>query len=305
MNMGTRNEFFDHTSLERKMTFMKGNRPSATAQRVAMRRAAHQLLDDPKVFDDPVALRIIGKESALALQADPGQFETTLLSPYLRAFMAARSQYAEDELALGVRRGVRQYVVLGAGLDTFAYRNPHPEAMLQVFEVDHPATQTWKQARLEETGITLPADLTFVPVDFETQTLAEGLRGTGYDAGKVTFISWLGVTPYLTTEAVMETLRFIASAPAGSGVVFDYAISPSLLTAAQRSVFDALARRVASAGEPWQTFFDPGILTRDLRAMGFRYVEDKGPEELNARYFKNRKDGLRVGSLSHVMNARV
>jgi len=284
---------------------MKENRPSATAQRVAMRRAAHQLIDDPKVFDDPVALRIIGKESASALQADPRQFETTPLSPYLRAFVAARSRYAEEELALGVRRGVRQYVILGAGLDTFAYRNPHPEGLLHVFEVDHPTTQAWKRARLKEIGIILPGDLTFAPVDFETQTLAEGLRGAGYDPGKCTFFSWLGVTEYLTIEAVMATLRSIASAPVGSGVVFDYMISPSLLTPAQRSRFDALAQRVALAGEPWQAFFDPGLLTRDLRAMGFGYVEDKGPEEINARYFKNRKDGLRVGSLSHLMNAQV
>jgi methyltransferase (TIGR00027 family) len=284
---------------------MKENRPSATAQRVAMRRAAHQLLDDPKVFDDPVALRIIGKESASVLQTDPRQFESTPLSPYLRAFIAARSRYAEDELALGVRRGVRQYVILGAGLDTFAQRNPHPEGVLHVFEVDHPTTQTWKRARLEEIGTTLPGDLTFAPVDFETQTLEEVLRDAGYDPGKCTFFSWLGVTEYLTPEVVMATLRFIASAPAGSGVVFDYMISPSLLTPAQRSGFDALARRVASAGEPWQAFFDPELLTRDLRAMGFGYVEDKGPEEINARYFKNRKDGLRVGSLSHLMNAQV
>ena len=284
---------------------MKENRPSATAQRVAMRRAAHQLLDDPKVFDDPVALRIIGKESASALQADPRQFEATPLSPYLRAFVAARSRYAEEELALGVRRGVRQYVILGAGLDTFAYRNPHLEGVLHVFEVDHPTTQAWKRARLKEIGITLPGDLTFAPVDFETQTLVEGLRGAGYDPGKCTFFSWLGVTEYLTIEAVMATLRSIALAPVGSGVVFDYMISPSLLTPAQRSRFDALAQRVASAGEPWQAFFDPGLLTRDLRAMGFGYVEDKGPEEINARYFTNRKDRLRVGSLSHVMNAQV
>jgi methyltransferase (TIGR00027 family) len=177
--------------------------------------------------------------------------------------------------------------------------------VLHVFEVDHPATQTWKRARLDEVGIALPDDLTFAPVDFETQTLEEGLRAAGYDPGKSTFFSWLGVTEYLTTEAVMTALRFIASTPAGSGVVFDYMISPSLLNPAQRSRFDALARRVASAGEPWQAFFDPGLLTRDLRAMGFGYVEDKGPEEINARYFKNRKDGLRVGSLSHVMNAQV
>jgi methyltransferase (TIGR00027 family) len=288
-----------------KLTFMKENRPSETAQRVAMRRAAHQLLDDPKVFDDRVALQVIGRESAAALQADPHRFEATPLSPYLRAFVAARSRYAEDELALAVRRGVSQYVILGAGLDTFAYRNPHPEGVLRVFEVDHPATQTWKRTRLAEMGITLPGNLTFAPVDFETQTLEEGLRNAGYDPNKCTFFSWLGVTEYLTTEAVMATLRFIASAPVGSGVVFDYMVSPSLLTPAQQSRLDRLSGRVASAGEPWQTYFDPESLTRDLRAMGFGYVEDKGPEEINARYFKNRKDGLRVGSLSHIMNAQV
>ena len=270
-----------------------------------MKRAAHQLLDDPKVFDDPLALHMVGKKHASALRADPRQFEATALSPYLRAFLAARSRYAEDELALGLRRGVCQYVILGAGLDTFAYRNPHPQGVLHVFEVDHPTTQTWKRARLEEAGITLPNDLTFAPVDFETQTLAEGLVGAGYDSGKCTFFSWLGVTEYLTTEAVMAILRFIASAPVGSGVVFDYVLSPSLLTPVQRSRFDALAQRVASAGEPWQTFFDPGLLAMDLRAMGFEYSEDNGPEEINARYFDGRKDGLRVGSLSHIMNAQV
>jgi methyltransferase (TIGR00027 family) len=284
---------------------MKENRPSATAQRVAMRRAAHQLLDDPKVFDDPVALRIIGKESASTLKADPHQFEATPLSPYLRAFVAARSRYAEDELSLGIQRGARQYVILGAGLDTFAYRNPYPEGVLRVFEVDYPSTQTWKCARLEEIGITLPGDLRFSPVDFETQTLEEGLQRAGYDSSKCTFFSWLGVTEYLTTEVVMATFSFLASAPVGSGVVFDYMISPSLLTPIQRSSFDTLSQRVASAGEPWKAFFDPELLTRDLITMGFRYVEDNGPEDINARYFKNRKDGLRVGSLSHIMKAQL
>ncbi len=284
---------------------MKEDRPSATAQRVAVLRAAHQILDNPKVFDDPIALRIIGKENALALQASPRQFDAMPLSSYLRAFVAARSRYAEEKLALGVQEGVGQYVILGAGLDTFAYRNPHSAGLLRVFEVDHPATQTWKRARLDEVGIALPDDLTFAPIDFETQTMEEGLRAAGYDLGNRTFFSWLGVTEYLMTEAVMATLRFIASARAGSGVVFDYMISPSLLNPAQRSRFDALAQRAASAGEPWQAFFDPRLLTRDLRNMGFGYVEDKGPEEINARYFKDRKDELRVGSLSHLMNARV
>jgi methyltransferase (TIGR00027 family) len=276
-----------------------------TSQRVAMKRAAHQLLDDPKVLDDPMALRIIGKESAFELKSDPFKFEASPLSPYLRAFVVVRSRYAEDELAAGVRQGVRQYVILGAGLDTFAYRSPYTEGSLHVFEVDHPATQIWKRVRLEEAGIDLPTDLTFAPVDFETQTLPEGLLSAGYDPDQCTFFSWLGVTEYLTTDAVMAALNFIASAPAGSGVVFDYMLSPALLTPAQRSRFDAIANRVASAGEPWQTFFDPALLTKDLCAMGFKHVEDNRPEVINSRYFKDRKDGLRVGSLSHIMISKV
>ena len=284
---------------------MKESGPSITAQRVAIRRAAHQLMDDPKVLDDPVALRIIGKEISSALQADPHEFENTPLSPYLRAFVAARSRYAEDELALSIQRGVCQYVILGAGLDTFAYRNQYPEGALRVFEVDHPATQTWKRKRLNEVGISLPDDLTFTPVDFETQTIEEGLRSAGYDPGKGTFFSWLGVTEYLTTDVVMATLRFVASAPMGSAIVFDYMLSPSLLNPAQRARFDAFAQRVALAGEPWQTFFDPGSLTSNLRSMGFARVEDNGPEDINTRYFNDRKDGLRVGSLSHLMKAQI
>lgn len=289
---------------------MKEGQPSATAQRVAVRRAAHQLLDEPKVFDDPLALRIIGREGVSELQADPYQqdqsrTETTRLSLYLRAFVAARSRYAEDELALAVERGVRQYVILGAGLDTFAYRNPYPESALRVFEVDHPATQAWKRARLKEVGVPLPRDLTFAPVDFEEQTLAGALRKAGYDPSLGAFFSWLGVAPYLTIDGVMTTLRFIASASKGSAVVFDYAPALSLLTPAQRLVIDAMANRLAAAGEPLHTFFDPAELMNDLRAMGFGHVEDIGPEELNAKYFKDRTDGLRVGSLAHMMNARV
>ena len=219
--------------------------------------------------------------------------------------MAARSRYAEDELALGVRRGVRQYVVLGAGLDTFAYRNPYPEGVLDVFEVDHPATQAWKRASLQEAGIMLPRNLTFAPVDFEAQTLAGALRVAGCDPGQRTFFAWLGVTPYLRAEAVMATLRFIAAAPVGSSVVFDYLISPALLNAAERSAFDSLAHRVASAGEPWQAVFDPQTLKREVRAVGFRHAADMGPAEINARYFKDRMDGLRVGGLAHLMSAQV
>ncbi|HEU0177106.1 MAG TPA: class I SAM-dependent methyltransferase [Blastocatellia bacterium] len=284
---------------------MKENQPSRTAQLVAIRRAAHQLLDNPKVFDDPLALSIIGQERALALQNGQDQSEDPRLSLHLRAFYVARSRCAEDELVLAVGRGVRQYVILGAGLDTFAYRNPYPKGALRVFEVDHPATQAWKRARLEEAGISLPVDLTFAPVDFEAQGLADGLQDAGYDPSQSAFFSWLGVTMYLTTEGVMKTLRFIASAPIGSGVVFDYTIRPSLLTPDQRLIFDTLYQRVDWVREPWQMFFDPAELKKDVQAMGFGHVEDIGPAEINARYFKERTDGLRVGSLAHIMHARV
>ena len=176
---------------------------------------------------------------------------------------------------------------------------------MRVFEVDHPATQNWKRSCLEGNAITPPRNVTFAPLDFTTQTLAESLRDAGCDPSKRTFFSWLGVTVYLTTEVVMATLRFIASAPGGSGVVFDYGVSPSLLTPVQKSALGALARRVASAGEPWRALFDPASLAQELRAMGFHHLTDNGAKEINARYFTNRKDGLRVGGLAHVMSAQV
>src|SRR5271165_4327165 len=168
---------------------MQEGKFSRTARRVAIRRAAHQLLDQPRVFDDPLALLIIGAETAQDLRTNPKEHHA--FSRAFRAFMAARSRYAEDELARAVAYGVRQYVVLGAGLDTFAYRNPHPG--LRAFEVDHPATQAWKREQLQAAGIAIPAGLTFVPIDFERQTLADGLARAGFDNGATAFFSWLGV----------------------------------------------------------------------------------------------------------------
>src|SRR5271168_1087136 len=176
---------------------MQEGKFSRTARRVAIRRAAHQLLDHPRVLDDPLALRIIGLEAAEELRTNPKEHHA--FARAFRAFMAARSRYAEDELARAVAHGVRQYVVLGAGLDTFAYRNPH--AGLRVFEVDHPATQAWKREQLQAGEIAIPASLTFVPIDFERQTLAAGLDQAGFDTRAAAFFSWLGVTPYLTREA--------------------------------------------------------------------------------------------------------
>jgi methyltransferase (TIGR00027 family) len=280
---------------------MNEDRPSKTAYRVALRRAAHQVLDVPQVFTDPLALAIVGADSE-ALRADSKS--TSKMSRLLRAFLVVRSRYAEDGLARAVESGTHQYVVLGAGLDTFAYRNPHPG--LRVFEVDHPATQGWKRRRLEAAGISIPESLTFAPVDFENQTLAEGLARAGFQMDQKAFFSWLGVVPYLTRSAVTETFRFVGSLPAGSRIVFDYAIPPESLNLLQRLAFNALARRVAAVGEPFQTFFEPSTLMGELRRLGFSSFEDLGGEEINARYFAARADGLRVGGGGgRLMMARV
>ena len=284
---------------------MEENRPSRTARRVAMYRAAHQILDDPKIFDDPLAIRVLGLENASAQDPNQTWLEETPVSRVLRASLAARSRYAEDQLHAAIKQGVAQYVVLGAGLDTFAYRNPYPQDVLHVFEVDHPATQIWKRTRLEKAGIPIPKTLTFSPVDFETQTLEDGLLRAGFDTGRCTFFSWLGVTMYLTSDAISATLRFVASMPVGSRIVFDYMISPSLLDPTARMAFHSLAHRVALAGEPFQTFFDPSSLKITLQSMGFGLIEDIAPEEMNARYFQGRSDNSRVGRLAHVINARV
>ena len=282
---------------------MQSEVPSLTAQRVAMRRAAHQILDRPPVLDDPLALRIVGAETRAAIEARPQDFEGTRIARYLRAFLAARSRFAEDELAAAVQHGVRQFVILGAGLDTFAYRNPHTD--LTVFEVDHPATQNWKRERLAEAGIATPSNLRFVLADFERDALAPTLARAGFDAGAPAFFSWLGVSMYLARETVDAVLRQVGSLPSASGIVFDYALSPTLFDARQRAVFDALAERVREAGEPWQTFFEPQALERALRTLGFHAIEDLGPGAMNDRYFAGRTDDLRVGSLAHVVCARV
>ena len=279
---------------------MQEGKFSRTAQRVAIRRAAHQLLDDPRVLDDPLALRIIGAEAADALRSSPREDHN--FSRAFRAFMAARSRYAEDQLAHAVKQGVTQYVVLGAGLDTFACRNPHRG--LRVFEVDHPDTQAWKREQLLHAGIAIPDSLIFVPVNFERQTLADGLQQSGFNASDAVFFSWLGVTPYLTHAACMATLSYIAKMPAGSGVVFDFAIDRKLLNFGQKIALDALSRRVAAAGEPFQLSFDPRTLQDELKGLGFRRTEFLQGEQINARYFQDRTDGLRVrGGLGHLLAA--
>ena len=218
-----------------------------------------------------------------------------------RAFMAVRSRYTEDQLAAAVANGVMQYVVLGAGLDTFAYRNPFPA--LRVFEVDFPATQEWKRVMLAEAEIDVPPNLTFVPLDFEHHTLAEGLAEAGFDATKPAFFGWLGVVPYLTLKAFQSTLSAIAQLPSGTAVSFDYAISPETLGPEGRLAFDRLAERVAAAGEPFRLFFTPETLELELLRAGFRRMEQLGYEQINELYFKDRADGLKLSAVKLAMLA--
>ncbi|MBI3644406.1 MAG: class I SAM-dependent methyltransferase [Acidobacteriales bacterium] len=279
--------------------------PSRTALRVAVRRAAHQILDHPVVFEDALALSMIGAEEASKLKSLALRPET-MGSPGLRAFLAVRSRFAEDELTKAVDQGVTQYVVLGAGLDTFAYRSPLLHTGLKVFEVDHPATQQWKRDQLRASGIAVPSGVVFVPVNFESQDLKQALEQAGFQMDERTCFSWLGVAPYLTGRAFDETLSFIAAMPEGSGVVFDYAVSRSSLNAAEQRAFDLLADRVAAEGEPFQLFFEPEELAQRLRRIGFRHIEDLGGAQLNARYLPGRQDGLQIrGNLGHLVSARV
>jgi methyltransferase (TIGR00027 family) len=283
-----------------------GNRPAAapkpSALRVATYRAAHQLLDTPLVFEDPLAFRILGAAEEQSLRSDPSRYNIPLLKG-LRTSVVVRSRLAEDEWGRSRARGLRQYVILGAGLDTYAYR--HPDEDSRIFEVDLPATQQWKRECLRAAGIEEPAALSFVPIDFECSTLAEALGQAGFSRDEAAYFAWLGVTMYLEEEAIRSTLRFIASLAPGSGVVFDYAVPPSLQSPTERRAMEYLAARVAKYGEPWKTYLDPASLTGMLRSLGFSEVEDLGPEQLNARYLSGRKDGLRKSGVSRMVCARV
>ena len=269
---------------------MEKGKASKTALRVAIRRAAHQLMDQPPVLNDPIAVRLNGS----GYRGKMGRASHRVGRDF-RAFMAARSRYVEDRLAEAVLDGVMQYVILGAGLDTFAYRNPFSK--LRVFEVDFPATQEWKRGMLDEAGIALPAGLTFVPLDFEHQALAGGLAEAGFDAGSMAFFGWLGVVPYLTMEAFRATLEAVAQMPAGSAVSFDYALAPETLSPVGRTAFDALAGRVAAAGEPFRLFFTPEKVEREVRRAGYTRLEQVDSERLNELYFQNRADGLKLSAL--------
>jgi len=249
-------------------------------------------------FDGRVA-RSSGRSSALGTLLDPIADKVLVLSTmialveygifpgWLVALIVAREFLVSGLRLAAIERGVRQLVVLGAGLDTYAYRSPWRDR-LRVFEVDHPSTQAWKLERLAEAAIPVPAWLTFAPVDFERETLAEGLQAAGFDAAQQTFFTWLGVVPYLTEEAVWATAGFIASLPHGAHVVFDYGEDPALLSPEVRDSHEKRAAHVAAMGEAFVSRFTPDGLRAKLTGLGFSEIEDLGPRQIASRYFPSR-----------------
>jgi methyltransferase (TIGR00027 family) len=276
---------------------MQHGQASVTALGAAGHRAAHQVLERGFVFADPLALRILGQDAdgAIALAKERPERRG------LRLFIAMRSRFAEDSAARAIEKGVRQILVLGAGLDTFAYRLERIQEM-RVFELDHPATQAEKRRRLTEAQIAEPAHVSYVAHDFESGSMTAALKAAGLDPDRGAFVLWLGVTPYLTEEAVFATLGEFARWPGGTEVVFDYTNPPEAVDEPNaRNFHREMAERVAASGEPFRCYLDSAALHARARGLGFSDIEDLDRAALVARYLPDLPVAPRPGSGGHVV----
>ena len=278
---------------------MQEGQPSRTAERVAAERAAHQILDSPRVLDDPLAIQLLSPDRRQELLEHPEQHDRSPLSRPTRALVVVRTRAAEDELA---KSGFSQYVLLGAGLDTFAYRNPFSN--VRVYEVDQPDTQALKRRRLQSAGIAPPPNMTFVPCDFSRDALPDALGAGGFDRNQPAVFAWLGVVMYLDAADVTATLRYIATLPAPAIVIFDYAQPPDAFPLLPRIFYRRVLDRLAEIGEPWKSFMQPEPLGEQLMSLGFSSVEDLGGDEINERYLANRRDGLEARGVGRIAIAR-
>jgi methyltransferase (TIGR00027 family) len=255
----------------------------------AVARALHREEPRPWVIDDYLALGLAGQEGLALL----GQLRTEVPTPYLVAFsrwMCVRARFTEDIVEQAAAGGAGQYVILGAGLDSFAYRRNDLLGRLRVFEVDHPATQSWKRRRLGGLGVDLPARLVFAPVDFERQTLGEGLELAGFDFGELAVFSWVGVTMYLTLDAIHAALATMAQCRPGTRVVLTYNQPPAVLTGSTAQIGAAFATLAADMGEPFIGRFLPDEIARLMTEHGFGRITDFGPDEARAAYFPGQAD---------------
>ena len=284
---------------------MEVGQRSRTIDRPAVMRAAHQLLDDePKVFRDPVAVGLTPESSEAVIRASAAELRSDQ-HKRLRSVAVLRARFAEDCLAEAVREGVAQYVVLGAGLDTFAFRGGALARRLRLFEVDHPDTQEWKRRCVAQAGLVEPANLAYVTLDLETEPLRASLCPAGFDPARPAFFSWLGVTQYLTVAATEATLGFIARLPSASGVVLSFVPPDDELADVDLAEVRASTRRAASLGEPWLTRYRSSELVQRLRRLGFRSVLHLTPGTASQRYFAGRADGLRAPRFEQLMLAVV
>jgi methyltransferase (TIGR00027 family) len=276
---------------------------SQTAALTATVRAAHQLIDgEPKVLVDPIAIGLVDDATPERIEERRAAFDAPG-QRILRSTVVLRSRFTEDQLALAVHRGVRQYVILGAGLDTFPYRQPPFARQLQIFEVDHPATQAWKRERLTAAGITVPTNLHWAPIDFERANLADGLAAVGFDPEQPAFFSWLGVTLYLTLPAIDATLRAVVALPHPTTIVLSFTLPDEDLAGEELEVARWGAQTAAAKGEPWLTRFCPQELCTRLADLGFGTVFHLTPREANLRYFAGRQDGLQAPHLVQLVSA--
>lgn len=277
---------------------MKPDAASRTALMIARQRAAHQVLDHGSILDDPFALKLLGEDERDVLpfaSAHP-------LASIGRLFTSARSRIAEDAVARAVARGVRQVVVLGAGLDTFCLRNPDGARSI-LYEVDHPATQAWKRRRLAEAAIALPPGVVFVPVDLERDDFGEKLAVAGFQQEEAAFFTWLGVVPYLTEDAIRRTLGYIGSID-DSEVVFDYMEPPEGFSEELRAMEKDRAEQLKKMGEASASRFEPAGMATMLRSHGLRVLEDIDYREIRSR-FGGAVQGLAPGHAGlHVVDAR-
>jgi methyltransferase (TIGR00027 family) len=278
---------------------MKPKDPSRTALLIARQRAAHQLLDHGSIFYDPFAMKILRED-----EKDVLQFANEHpLASIGRLFAAARSRIAEDVLAGAVERGIRQIVILGAGLDTFALRSSQVARQIRIYEVDHPATQAWKHQQLAEAQLALPPFLIPVPVDFERDDLGEILAGAGFQPNSAAFFTWLGVVPYLTQEAIVSTLDYIASIQ-DSEVVFDYMEAPQACSEEMRELLTKRTEQLEKMDERWASHFEPAGIAAILRSHGFSDIEDINFQEIKSR-FGRAVQGLAPGQAGlHVIHAK-
>jgi methyltransferase (TIGR00027 family) len=277
---------------------MKSDEPSRMALMVARQRAAHQLLDHGAILNDPLAIKILCEDES-DLRHFANQHPLASLG---RLFTAARSRIAEDALSKAIERGLRQVVILGAGLDTFALRNPHA-ARIRIFEVDHPATQAWKRRRLVEAELAPPPWLTFVPVDFERDDIEGMLSGAGFQRTSAAFFTWLGVVPYLTHDAIASTLDYMASTQ-NSEVVFDYMEPPEALSEEMRRAVTERTTQLEKTPERSVSRFEPVGIAAILRAHGFGDIEDVSFQQIASR-FGHAVQSLATGQLGvHVVHAK-